>query len=307
MENYEKNMYSFGFVILHYQVEKVTMNCVESIVNRVDTENYQIVIVDNASPNKSGNTLKKYYANNKNIHVLILEEGLGFSGGNNKGFMYAKNELHCDFIVMLNNDTLIIQDDFIKQIVDEYEQSHFAVLGPEIHLPNGKVDVYPFQILKLDELDKDRERIYALLKKNKSGRENIELLTKRSIMKLIMWDKWRHKLREEKTVPKRQEMVRLHGCCLIFSPVYVKAFDGLDNRTMFYGEEDILFVRMIRNHMLSVYQPKVKIMHMEQVSTGSKMKTAAKKRRYVYETHLETLDMLEELYHEDLDSLKGYI
>ncbi|OCN05576.1 hypothetical protein A4S06_08400 [Erysipelotrichaceae bacterium MTC7] len=307
MEKFDTNGYSFGFVILHYQVEKVTIDCVASILNRVDSDNYQIVIVDNASPNKSGIALKKYYEDHKNIHVLMLEEGLGFSGGNNKGFKYAKYELHCDFIVMLNNDTLIIQDDFIKQIVDEYKQSQFAVLGPEIHLPNGKVDVYPFQILKLAELDKDRERIHALLKKNKSGIESIELNTKHAIMKLIRWESWRHKLREDKPVPVRQEMVRLHGCCLIFSPVYVKAFDGLDNRTMFYGEEDILFVRLIRNHMLSVYQPKVKIMHMEQVSTGSKMKTAAKKRRYVYETHLETLDMLEALYHEDLDSLKGYI
>ena len=47
----ENNEYSIGFVILHYNTMKETADCAESVKKKIDTPNYHIVIVDNASPN----------------------------------------------------------------------------------------------------------------------------------------------------------------------------------------------------------------------------------------------------------------
>ena len=302
MENYR-----IGFVILHYQAMDETIACVKSIKNRIDTENYNIIIVDNGSPNKTGETLLEMYKNESDITVILTGSNLGFSAGNNVGFKYAKEHLKCDFICMTNNDTEIIQDDFFAKVIEEYERSSYAVLGPEIYLKDGSICEYPKQIFKLNELDKDRERVRKLILKNKLFIESIQIFLYRTISKLIRWDQIRHKYREIKAPDQRMENVRLHGCCMIFSPIYIQVFDGLEVRTHFYGEEDVLFVRLMRNKMKSVYQPEVKIFHHEEAATSMRMGKNYKKRRFIYETHLETLDMLEKMYNEDIESLKDFI
>lgn len=299
--------YKLGFVILHYQVIRETLACIKSIQNKIDTDNYHIIVVDNGSPNKTGKALVDKFEQDEKITVILAGDNLGFSAGNNLGFAYAKNELHCDFICMTNNDTEIIQDDFFKVICEEYEKSKFAVLGPEIHLLDGSICKYPKQILKLKEIEPDRERVKKLLFKNKFFIESIHLFLYKYIGKLIRWKKIRHHFREEEQIDEYQEFVRLHGCCMIFSPIYIEKFDGLEVRTHFYGEEDVLFVRLIRNHMKSVYCPKLKIFHHEEAATSERTKKGYKKRRFIYETHLNTLNMLEKMYNEDIESLKDYI
>ena len=46
------------FVILHYLAIDETYKSVDSIEKKIDTDMYKIVIVDNASPDKSGALLK---------------------------------------------------------------------------------------------------------------------------------------------------------------------------------------------------------------------------------------------------------
>lgn len=299
--------YDIVFLILHYQVMNETIRCADSIKNKIDTENYHILIVDNASPNNSGKALQDKFENDEKVTVLLNKENLGFSGGNNVGFEFAKYQLGCNFICMMNNDTEIIQNDFYSIVKGEYESSHFAVLGPEIHLKDGSVCVYPKKILRLNEIEKDRKRVKKLLIKNKLFIESLHLFLYKHIGKLIHWKQIRHHFREENVLDSRMENVRLHGCCMIFSPIYIEEFDGLDNRTYFYGEEDILFVRLIRSHMKSVYEPKLKIFHCEEAATAVAMGRDYKKRRFIYEKHLETLEMLEKMYYEDIDSLKDYV
>ncbi len=45
--------YKIGFVILHYNAYKETIQCAKSIMDKLDTDCYEIIIVDNDSPNKS--------------------------------------------------------------------------------------------------------------------------------------------------------------------------------------------------------------------------------------------------------------
>lgn len=52
-----------------------------------------------------------------------MNDNLGFARGNNKGYRYAKNTLGCNYIIMLNNDTIIIQHDFLSIIRKEFEEN----------------------------------------------------------------------------------------------------------------------------------------------------------------------------------------
>ena len=121
----------FVFVILNYITENDTIECVDSIINNCKENNFEIVIVDNDSPNKSGINLKNRYKDKKLIHVIISKKNLGFANGNNLGFKYAKEKLNPDFIILCNSDTQVLYNDFCEKIEKKYNEIKFAVLGPK--------------------------------------------------------------------------------------------------------------------------------------------------------------------------------
>ena len=206
-------MYKLGFVILQYMNKKETIKCVQSIIERIDNKNYEIVVVDNGSSNNVGVEIKEKYKKNNKVHVILNDKNLGFSGGNNIGFEYAKNKLKCDFIVMTNNDTYLVQDDFFEKILKEYKESKFAVLGPKILLPNNKVYYFEGKLRKIHDIKKINFKLYIKLLVNYLYLHNFIMKNN----KVVINDNI--KLNE-----KRYD-VMLHGCCLIFSPEYIKLFN----------------------------------------------------------------------------------
>jgi GT2 family glycosyltransferase len=121
-----------SFVILHYLNTEDTIACIESIRNHVIFPEYSLVLVDNASPNHSGEILAARYEKTPDIHLLRLKKNLGFAEGNNAGYQYARNVLNSNFILVINNDTIIEQPDFIKLITEKYDQFQYDILGPDI-------------------------------------------------------------------------------------------------------------------------------------------------------------------------------
>jgi len=278
----------FAFVILHYYTIDDTINCVNSIKKLENYENIEIVIVDNASLNGSGKEIKEKYKNDKKIHVILSDENLGFARGNNLGFVYAKNELKADFIVMCNNDVYMLQDDLWKKIVQEYNESNFAILGPRILLNNNKVCDYNDELPDIKKFKKQRviNKIYYFF--NKIYLRYVFGIFYR-IIKYIskIWVK-------EKMVDTtiRKENVLINGCCIIFSKVYIDKFDGLDDRTFLYYEEQLLYLRVIKNNMKSVYNPYILIFHNEGVATKKSTKNKRKRVNFQLKHEIDSLNIL---------------
>lgn len=125
------------FVILHYLVENQTIECIESIRKTCGENNYKIIVVDNGSPNDSGKKVEKYVKDCNDCHFVYSKENLGFASGNNLGYSFARETYKPDFIVCLNNDTVIETEEFDKKIQEIYTETDFDVLGPDIHLESG--------------------------------------------------------------------------------------------------------------------------------------------------------------------------
>lgn len=102
------------FVILHYQAEQETVNCINNIKEKVQSAK-KIVVVDNASPNGSGEYLQKRYDSDSEVEIVLLDKNLGFAKGNNWGFRVAKKYAP-DFVVVMNNDVLLEQEDIVFRI-----------------------------------------------------------------------------------------------------------------------------------------------------------------------------------------------
>ena len=147
------------FVILHYLAIDETYKSVDSIEKKIDTDMYKIVIVDNASPDKSGALLKEHYKNDDHVEVLLNQENLGFARGNNVGFRYAEKTWNPSYIVLMNNDVYLLDDDFLEKVEKEYKRSQFAVLGPMVlQISFGKDKEY---LSKNKTVKKEKEkRIY---------------------------------------------------------------------------------------------------------------------------------------------------
>ncbi|KLU72377.1 MAG: hypothetical protein RHS_2004 [Robinsoniella sp. RHS] len=101
----------------------------------MSSKNYNIVIVDNGSKNGSGQFLKDNYSNDNKIYVLLSQSNLGFAKGNNLGYHYAREKLNSDFIIVINNDIILEQKDFLDKLVEIFEDYHYYIMGPDIVTP----------------------------------------------------------------------------------------------------------------------------------------------------------------------------
>lgn len=284
MKRSERMKKKYGFLILHYKVISETENAVESILSQNFRENYEIMIVDNGSGNDSGLKLKEEYLNCKNIHVIINDENVGFARGNNVGFKILKEKFACDFIIMINSDIKIIDEDFLRLIDDEYNESNFSVLGPMIILPNGNIDNCETKMPNIKQLKRNifKNRIIILL--NYINVYNL-------IVKIVKKINPNIYVKKDKK-DKRLENVVLHGCCLIFSEKYITKFDGLDDRTFLYYEEQLLFNRLKKNNMLSVYNPNIKVIHNESATTKTITKNLKKKNIFMSKNLIKSAKIL---------------
>lgn len=271
-----------SFVILHYITLIDTVECVESIINNIKYSNYSIIIVDNGSPNGSGRELLDRYENIKEIKVILNKENVGFSKGNNIGFRYAKYEKKAEFIVMINNDTIIKQADFCSEIVNQYKLYKYDVCGPDIISLVDKNHQNPMPKIFNNEIQVKRMiikfKILLVLNYIRCDKlvENIFNNRKKNLIKKVL----------------NSEDFQLHGSCLIFSPNYIKKYNGLYDKPFMYIEECILKYIAERDGLNLLYSDKLMIYHKEDSSTNATMSKEYKKRRFFYKHSINSCNIL---------------
>lgn len=275
------------FIILHYNTIDETCNCVESIKNKINADNFHIFIVDNCSPNNSGSVLFKKYMMDNMITVIKTNCNLGFANGNNFGIQYAREKYDCDFICCLNNDTLIEQDDFLDNIKREYKISGAAVIGPRITLKNGETQNFDSRILTIETYE---DFLKGLRKENLF--QNIKIKVRNSFigLKIIRLKKFIY--RKEMNPNKSKENVLLHGCCLIFTPIFFEFLNGFDNRTFLYREEELLFLAVKKAGLTLKYAPSIQIKHLEDAATNSISKSKKERKDFQRKNLIKSTEIL---------------
>lgn len=282
-------MVKISFLILHYKNIKDTEECIDSILKNINYNNYNIVVVDNGSNDGTGEKIQKKYQNLKNFDILINKDNLGFSKGNNTGFKYIKKFYNSDFIIMINNDTLIKDSDFINKIILEYKINYFDILGPKIISLIDNKNQNPV-LPKFDNIKKVRKGIIKYKILLFLNFLFLETLVKKIIKKITL-----NKKNHSKNIINNY---MLHGSCLIFSKDYIEKYDGLFNDTFMYGEEDILYYISKRDNLKLYYSNKLTIYHKEDSSTNFILKRGRVKRRFIYKNSIKSLKILKKLMEE---------
>ena len=118
-----------AIILVNWNGYELSKACLESL-KQLQYSNFQTVLVDNGSIDKSGEKLKSEFPE---ITLLTSVENIGFTGGNNLGIQWA---LDHDFghVLLLNNDTLV-DPNFLNPLVSFLEKNpDYGAVQPKIML-----------------------------------------------------------------------------------------------------------------------------------------------------------------------------
>ncbi len=118
-----------SIIILNYKSKKLTFECLASIYKAnfnigEKKLNYEIIVVDNASGDNIGKELAQSYP-----QVIFIQNdcNTGMGAGNNLGIKKARG----DYIIIMNPDTLVLGDTFVKLYEFMETNQNVGVVGPK--------------------------------------------------------------------------------------------------------------------------------------------------------------------------------
>ena len=108
-----------------------TYACLQSLLETSNEASFEVVIVDDASTDRTGELLPRI----SGIQTLVNEENLGFIGTCNRGAAHARG----DHLVFLNNDTAV-SDGWLDALLGTFESHPDAgLVGARLVYPDGRL------------------------------------------------------------------------------------------------------------------------------------------------------------------------
>lgn len=280
-------MYKISFVILHYQNIEDTVNCVESITKlKVNKDiNIDMLIIDNKSPNGSGEILKEKYKNKDNIKVMALDKNYGFSKANNIGYNYCKKN-GADFILIINNDIIIEDAEFLIKLVEFYKNSKdYEIICPDV--------------VNLDDKHqnpmKNKPMTIKKAYKNIIYKKILYLLLNIPIIKIITYtfETQREKKWLKKYYKKNNDNINFSvnfipiGAFLIYTKKWIlNEKIAFPSDTFMYLEEDFLYIYLLKKNYKIIYSNVLKVRHLEGRSVDSKSNNKYKNLAFKYKNQI---------------------
>lgn len=249
-------MINLGFVILNYNGDQITINCVDSLLKYYPKS--LICIVDNHSERKPIERIIEKYQNIENVKILKSDKNYGYAVGNNIGINYLR-ENGVDYIAVVNNDTVFPNGDLIEQIKSSPENA-------------GVIS------LELDNTDGTKQSPYGLVKGPiktylKIGIRHFLIII--GVYKLIRWIKRKFiKSKEQLNIIEYDKLdYVISGAAFILTPAFFEKYNQLFNKTFLYCEEHILAMYLKKAKLKTYMLFDTKIVHLEsQTATFSSYK-----------------------------------
>ncbi|WP_281337221.1 glycosyltransferase family 2 protein [Flavobacterium eburneipallidum] len=111
-----------SIIILNYNVRYFLELCVLSVQNAIQNIDAEIIVIDNNSPDDSCAMMKQRFSS---VKLIENAANAGFPKGNNIGVAEAKGE----YICILNPDTVVAEDTFVKVLAFAKEQNDLGIIG----------------------------------------------------------------------------------------------------------------------------------------------------------------------------------
>ncbi len=128
-----------SIVLLNWNGHEDTVECLNSLKN-LNYDDFNIYLVDNNSQRNSVEYISDYlenqdyyshamvtsnkldeYTDDVDLLFILNDVNAGFAGGNNVALEYIIKYDVCEYVLLLNNDT-IVSSDFVNALFDKYNQ-----------------------------------------------------------------------------------------------------------------------------------------------------------------------------------------
>jgi len=115
-----------SIVIVTYNNLALNRLCLKSLYAHTEWPNFEVIVVDNASTDKTPGYLKEAAHTFPHLTVILNDRNLGFAAGNNLGLKRASGE----YLVLLNNDTVVPHGWLAALIRHLAADPQIGLLGP---------------------------------------------------------------------------------------------------------------------------------------------------------------------------------
>jgi len=266
-----------AIIVLNWNGWRDTIECLESLT-QMDYQDYQIIVVDNGSKDGSIEKIRQWaegklpvdgqyfkfnpsnkpisYAElsspidpllNKDSRLIIIKmkENIGFARGNNVGIRFALSNLDCEYIMVLNNDTMVKQD-FLPPLLEVFGKY------PRIGLSGPKILDYLTGEHRQGAIP-DRIDIFITI----MFFTPLKILFNRTpwVKKYLISDN------------KDKEVYGIAGCCMLFKGRVLEEIGLFDETTFLGWEEYIIAEKLLKYGYLTFVVPKSIIYHKEAQDT----------------------------------------
>ena len=132
---YETKRPKVSIIIPMRDQAKVSRRCFESLYQKNTYSNFEVIVIDNGSEEEETKNLFKEYKKHKNFKVVCIDQEFNYSALNNEGVKVSSGE----YLLFLNNDTEIIQEDTLEWLVGYASQEHVGCVGAKLLYPDKLV------------------------------------------------------------------------------------------------------------------------------------------------------------------------
>ena len=218
-------------VILNYNVEFFLELCLKSVEAAIRHIEAEIIVVDNNSEDGSCKMVKTLFPE---VKLIENKENHGFSKGNNIGVAEAKGEYLC----ILNPDTVVAEDTFLKLLEFSEKKDKLGIVGCK--LINGRGDFLP-------ESKRNIPYVKAAFKKILGDTD----------------DYYANNL-EEKSIGKVDILV---GAFMFLKKQTYNKIKGFDEDYFMYGEDIDISYKALKHGFVNYYFGNTTVIHYKGEST----------------------------------------
>lgn len=223
--------------IVNWNTGELLRDCVRSVIENTQIDEFEVIIVDNSSTDDSIELLEYLSTGDDRIRIIAMDRNVGFAAGNNVAITHASGRVVC----LLNPDTLVTPGALDKAVwmLDAYQD--LGILGPKLQNLDGSLQPSIGNFPTISGMFWEMTRLRKLF-------PNISLFS--SFKRMDM------------DYSKMQAVEQPSGACLFVRRTAIDQVGLLDARFFMYFEEVDWCYRFAGAGWRIVYTPDIEIVHL---------------------------------------------
>lgn len=127
-------MTDLSIIVISFNTNLLLKRCLDSILNNVDGIEYEIIVVDNDSVDKSPQMVRRNYSD---VRLIENKKNIGFAAANNQALEISRGK----YILLLNSDTIVLNNALFKMMDYLEDNPQCGGLGCRLLNPDGSMQI----------------------------------------------------------------------------------------------------------------------------------------------------------------------